>query len=208
MKSEVEKAYDQWAQSYDEVINPTRDLDGKAIRSMLEKYAFNNVLELGCGTGKNTMWFSEKAKSVTAVDLSAEMIALAKKKNTSGNIHFIKADINDEWNFATEKFDLISCNLILEHIDNLLPVFYKAADALLENGLFFICELHPAKQYTGSKARFEQNDKVVIVDCFNHHLSDFLLARNAGFNLIDIAEWFDEGNKEIPRLLSLLFKKK
>jgi predicted TPR repeat methyltransferase len=208
MISGVEKAYDQWAGSYDDVVNPTRDLDGKALRAMLDAYAFENVLELGCGTGKNTAWLAGKATALTAVDLSAEMIAIAKRKNTGTHIHFIKADLNDEWKFSKGNYDLVTCNLILEHINDLQPVFKKAAAALKEKGLFFISELHPAKQYTGSKARFEKDNELIVVECFNHHLSDFLGARNEGFELVDIAELFDDGNKELPRLLSLLFRKK
>jgi ubiquinone/menaquinone biosynthesis C-methylase UbiE len=57
----IEKAYNIWAKQYDTNINRTRDLDKIATIEILSKYEFENVLELGCGTGKNTNWLLEKA---------------------------------------------------------------------------------------------------------------------------------------------------
>jgi ubiquinone/menaquinone biosynthesis C-methylase UbiE len=206
--SVVEHAYNDWASTYDDVVNPTRDLDSKALQSILAPHHFENVLELGCGTGKNTVWFGSKASQVTAVDISEEMLAVAKKKITADHVNFIKADINKAFEFTTARFDLVSCNLVLEHVQELVPLFEKVSACLQSNGLFFICELHPIKQYLGSKARFEKNKEMIVLDCYTHHLSDYLGAKDQGFELLDIHEWFDEGTREIPRLISFLFRKK
>ena len=58
----IEKAYNTWAEQYDTNENKTRDLDIKATIETLSKYKFKYVLELGCGTGKNTKWLLRKAK--------------------------------------------------------------------------------------------------------------------------------------------------
>ena len=50
--------YDSWAYKYDNNINPTRDLDKIATIKSLSNLKFFNVLELGCGSGKNTEWLS------------------------------------------------------------------------------------------------------------------------------------------------------
>ena len=52
----VEKAYNIWAHQYDINKNRTRDLDKKSTIETLSKFEFETVLELGCGTGKNTSW--------------------------------------------------------------------------------------------------------------------------------------------------------
>jgi hypothetical protein len=51
----VRKAYDTWSSSYDTDENKTRDLEAIALRTMLEAIPFENCLEIGCGTGKNTI---------------------------------------------------------------------------------------------------------------------------------------------------------
>jgi ubiquinone/menaquinone biosynthesis C-methylase UbiE len=58
----IEKAYDFWANQYDTNQNRTRDLDKISTIETLSKYDFKSVLELGCGTGKNTKWLLLKAK--------------------------------------------------------------------------------------------------------------------------------------------------
>ena len=70
----IEKSYNSWAKQYDTNNNKTRDLDKKATINTLSKYNFNNVLELGCGTGKNTIWLIEKAARIIALDFSEEML--------------------------------------------------------------------------------------------------------------------------------------
>ena len=50
----VEQAYNNWAEQYDSNENKTRDLEAKALREVLADMIFENCLEIGCGTGKNT----------------------------------------------------------------------------------------------------------------------------------------------------------
>ena len=87
------QAYNKWAESYDDIENKTRDLEAIAIRKVLGKSNYNNVLELGCGTGKNTEWLITKTDNLTCVDFSDEMLGRAKEKIKSENVRFIKADI-------------------------------------------------------------------------------------------------------------------
>ena len=79
----IEKSYNSWAKQYDTNNNKTRDLDKKATIKTLSNYNFNYVLELGCGTGKNTIWLLEKAKNIIAFDFSKEMLKKAKEKITN-----------------------------------------------------------------------------------------------------------------------------
>ena len=205
----TEQAYNNWASQYDTNINKTRDLEAQALRNTLLAIPFESCLEIGCGTGKNTLWFIEKAKQVTSVDLSAEMLAKAKEKINSDNVQFIQADITTDWTFTNQLYDLVSFSLVLEHIKNLDFIFKQTATALKPGGHVYIGELHPFKQYTGSKARFETDTGMQVVDCYTHHVSDFIqAAMKHGLSIVDVYEYFDADNRnEIPRILSLLLKK-
>jgi ubiquinone/menaquinone biosynthesis C-methylase UbiE len=205
----TQQAYNNWASQYDTNLNKTRDLEGKALRSILSAVSFESCLEIGCGTGKNTVWLIEKAKHITAVDLSEEMLAKAKEKITDNSIQFLQADITTSWTFRKQLYDLVSFSLVLEHIENLNHIFTETSEALKPGGHVYIGELHPFKQYAGSKARFETENGVQVVDCFNHHISDFIrAATNNGLAFVDINEYFDDDNRnEIPRILTMLLKK-
>ena len=203
------QAYDQWSEQYDTNLNKTRDLEGQTLRVTLFEVPFANVLEMGCGTGKNTEWLIAKAQHLTAVDISSEMLIKARQKVASDKVEFHQADMNQPWTFAADHYDLITFSLVLEHIEDLESVFQKAAAVLLPGGYVYVGELHPFKQYSGSKARFETAAGTQVVPCFTHHVSDFVqTAKKCGLALIDMNEYFDEDTRtSIPRILTLLFKK-
>ncbi len=202
-----QQAYNIWAAQYDGNENKTRDLEAVAMRKILNDVSFSNCLEVGCGTGKNTEWLLQKA-TVTAVDFSEQMLAKAKEKIHSTKVHFVQADITEQWTFTNKKFDLVTFSLVLEHIKNLNFIFEQVSKVLLPGGHVYIGELHPSKQYGGSKARFENEDGIQVVECYTHHVSEFIRsAKNNGFVLIELQEYFDDGAPTLPRILTLLLKK-
>jgi ubiquinone/menaquinone biosynthesis C-methylase UbiE len=207
---DVKQAYNIWAEQYDTNMNKTRDLEAVSLRARLAVLAFDSCLEMGCGTGKNTGYLAAKAKQVTAVDLSEEMLARARQKIDAPNVEFVQADILGDWIFAHKQYDLVTFSLVLEHIENLDDIFRKASDVTYTGGYVYVGELHPFKQYTGTKARFDADHGQQVVTCFDHHISDFVLsAKQNGFEIVDIREYFDEDDKTtIPRIISFLFRKK
>lgn len=50
------------------------------------------VLELGCGTGTNTIWLAQQGFDVTAMDLSETALEQARKKEGADRCTFILAD--------------------------------------------------------------------------------------------------------------------
>ncbi|UJH92188.1 class I SAM-dependent methyltransferase [Antarcticibacterium sp. 1MA-6-2] len=207
----VKLAYNLWASQYDSNKNRTRDLEALSLRSALAHISFKECLEIGCGTGKNTEWLLTKAEKITAVDLSDEMLARAQKKVSFERVQFVQADITEEWNFIDNtKYDLVVFSLVLEHIENLNPIFEKVSQILHSEGMVYLGELHPFKQYLGTKARFETEMGLQEVNCFTHHISDFTRATEKnGLELIKLEEHFDNPEKSTPpRILALLFRKK
>ncbi len=207
---DVKQAYNIWADQYDSNSNKTRDLEAISLRTTLADVSFDNCLEIGCGTGKNTEWLVGKAKQVTAVDFSDEMLAKAKGKIKADNVQFVQADITENWAFVHKQYDLVTFSLVLEHIENLEDIFKKLSNVIARNGYVYIGELHPFKQYTGTKARFDTAEGQQIVTCFNHNISDFTVAaKDNGFEIVDIAEYFDDNDRTgLPRILTLLLRRK
>ncbi|QNL48057.1 class I SAM-dependent methyltransferase [Olivibacter sp. SDN3] len=206
----IKDAYDIWAKQYDTNENRTRDLERISLRTTLANINFERCLEVGCGTGKNTEWLATRAHQVTAIDLSSEMLAKAKQKISADNVLFVQADITKEWNFPHQPFDLITFSLVLEHIENLEEVFEKLNLVTTDSAYVYIGELHPFKQYHGTKARFETEEGLNIVTCFNHNISDFTIsAKQNDFDLLEINEYFDENDRTtIPRILTILLRKR
>jgi malonyl-CoA O-methyltransferase len=207
---DIQNAYNEWSDSYDSDENRTRDLDRDVIRKCLGDLHFGSILEIGCGTGKNTSFLSRIGQNVRAVDFSQGMIARAREKVQDGNVHFSLMDITRRWELENGSFDLIVCCLVLEHIENLSHVFSEAVRVLRPGGFFFIDELHPFRQYEGTKARFYRSDEKIEVDAFVHHVSDFLKAAQGNhFSLVSLEEhWHETDGNKPPRILSLYFERR
>ena len=205
----IQKAYNEWSGSYDADNNLTRDLDQQVTREALANLHFNSILEIGCGTGKNTGFLAQIGDSVHALDFSDGMIEKAKEKVRGQNVRFSVADITKSWPGKDQEFDLVVCNLVLEHIPDLAFIFSEAARVLQNKGSFFVNELHPFKQYEGSKARFYRENETIEVDAFVHHISEFTNAASANkLTLVKLNEyWHETDQNKPPRLVSLMFIK-
>ena len=75
-----------------------------------------NVLELGCGSGDFTKALAETKARITAVDISPNLIACARKKVPDTNVSF-KVENAYELNYADNTFDAVVGNSILHHLE-------------------------------------------------------------------------------------------
>src|SRR5437899_10891787 len=206
----IRQAYSDWAATYDLDRNLTRDLDQAVTQNTLANLHCKSVLELGCGTGKNTALLAEIGERICAIDFSPSMIEKARDKLRLDNVSFEVADITEPWPGDNGSYDLIVCNLVLEHIRYLSFIFAEAFRVLVAQGRFFVCELHPARQYEGKQATFQRNGTMTATEAFVHHLTDFTDAANdRGFSLLSMKEWWhEEDRNKPPRLVSFMFEKR
>jgi malonyl-CoA O-methyltransferase len=206
-------AYDEWAATYDAQANATRDLDAAVLRRAGLPLAGRDVIEIGAGTGKNTCWLAEHARSVLALDFSPAMLARARERVRDGHVRFALHDVTRPWPVADEAADIVVGNLVLEHVADLRPVFAEAGRALRPGGLLFVCELHPYRQLQGAQARFPSGEGLVPVEAYPHMVAEYVNGALAcGFALLRLDEW-QEGaagpeaaTSGLPRLLSALFR--
>ena len=99
-----------------------------------------NVLELACGTGTLSLKISKMGYNVTGIDISEEMLSVAKNKalQERQRIDFLNQDISDFQ--VSRKFDLIislcdGINYIIEKKD-IENLFRKVYQSLSEDGIF------------------------------------------------------------------------
>lgn len=95
------------------------------IINTIKKYKeqVSEILDIGCGTGKHAALIAEKGYSVTGIDLSTEMIEIAKSSNYKGCEFYIgnagDFDINKKFDVITSLFHVISyqtLNIELEKV--------------------------------------------------------------------------------------------
>jgi len=208
----VALAYDVWAASYDTDTNETRDLAANVLRLSPLPLAGARVIELGCGTGQNTAWLAERAQSLLGLDISPGMLQHARARVSSSHVRFSRHDITTAWPAAPGSADIVTAMLVLEHIEDLEPIFSEASRVLRPAGQLFFAELHPARQMLGKRARYvnPRTGELAHVPAFPHDVSDYVNAGvRAGLTLLELGEWRDPGAvyTDPPRILSARFER-
>jgi ubiquinone/menaquinone biosynthesis C-methylase UbiE len=208
--SDIAAAYDLWADTYDIDPNRTRELAGEVLRQCDLRLAGRDVLEIGCGTGRNTLWLGERAENVLALDISEGMLRQARARVQSPRVRFLQHDISSPWPSADGSADVVIAMLVLEHVQRLQPIFGEAARVLRRGGDLFVCELHPMRQILGRQAEFTnpRTGERERVAAFLHDVSEYVNGGlQADFTLGRLGEWRDTGagRADPPRLLSVQF---
>lgn len=94
------------------------------------------VLDIGCGNGNISNQLGELGHLVLGIDISEEAINVAKKKNKLINVEF-KA-ISAEELTVNEKFDVIVCSEVIEHLNNPELIIQALKKLLSEKGVLII----------------------------------------------------------------------
>jgi len=117
--------------------------DKNVLAKQFKKFVgFNKkVLELGCGTGQLSMYFSIGTNNeIIAFDPTIASLNLAKdfaEKNEITNVKFVNADIFDDV-LSKDYFDFIWCNGVLHHTKDPYKAFEILSKSLSKNGYILI----------------------------------------------------------------------
>lgn len=166
--------YKNWFNS-EEYLKVYRHRDTKDAEQLIELLLnkidalhIRTVLDMACGSGRHAVIFARKGFDVTAVDLSENLLSIAKKfaAESGVNVHFIKSDIRDFK--SDEKFNLVlnlftSIGYFEKDEDNYF-ILSKAYE-LLENGGYFVLDYFN-KEYVESNLEpqtVDEFDNMIIV---------------------------------------------
>src|SRR5258707_848080 len=101
---------------------------------------FSQALEIGCGTGAFSRRLAQRAQRVTAIDLSSEMIRVARSRSSQlSNLDFEVADLMSR-DFPAEHFDCIATIATLHHLP-LRAALLKLIDTLRPGGGLLLLDL-------------------------------------------------------------------
>lgn len=135
--------YKAGAAEYDRPYAEYEDLQ-KLLAAVDDLPIAGHVLELACGTGQWTPRLAARAQSVTAVDASPEVLALARARTASPTVQFLEADLF-EWQ-PPRRYDTVFFAFWLSHVPpTRLPDFWKTvATALAPGGKAIFIDDGPA----------------------------------------------------------------
>jgi ubiquinone/menaquinone biosynthesis C-methylase UbiE len=140
IKKVVQQQFGKNASSY--VSSPIHK-DGKDLTKMVEMAKLNGqevLLDIATGGGHTANAFAPLVSRVTAVDLTAEMLAAAEnfiKNNGHQNVEFIHGDA-EQLPFPDESFDIVTCRIAPHHFPHVDSFIKEVHRVLKPNGQFLL----------------------------------------------------------------------
>ena len=176
--SAIRDGYDRWSLVYDHDANPLVALEEPFMREQLGSVRGLAVLDLGCGTGRYSLWLASAGAVVTALDISEGMLAQARLKPGADAVQFVLHDLENRFPFENGSFDRVLSGLVLEHVKDLDHFFSEVCRVLRPEGRAVLTAMHPAMFLRGGQARFTDPDSGEIVQpgSYPHQISDFVMA--------------------------------
>ncbi|HUJ16720.1 MAG TPA: methyltransferase domain-containing protein [Nitrospirota bacterium] len=156
IKNELRDIYDRYARTRDNADRPSWKIRER--QYALDAFIRNNsgrILEIGAGTGQDSLFFKENSLDVTAIDLSEEHVSCCIEKD----VHAITMDVY-EMKFEDAYFDgIYSINCFLHVPKKDLPkVLYGARRILRTGGLFYL-GVYGDRDYEGKLRWTDYNDE-------------------------------------------------
>lgn len=141
--------YDGNAESYAETNPPSEPRAGyewPMVDTLLPDVDGYRVLDAGTGSGHYASILADRGAEVVGVDASPAMIAVAREQHGEAAA-FLRADLRESLPFDAGSFDLVVCQLTLEHVRDWDPVAIEFARVLTADGGLVISTDHPFSTY-------------------------------------------------------------
>ena len=136
--SSVEADFDRLALLDDEGWTSNNQYHNSLLRYVPE--GCEHALEIGCGTGAFARALAKRCGRVVALDLSAEMIRVARSRSGRfENLEFQLADAMT-WSFPQSHFDFVCSIATLHHLEQ-RELLLKIKDALKPGGVLVVLDL-------------------------------------------------------------------
>lgn len=121
------------------------------IHEVMKKRKIKKILELGCGQGRDSLFFAQQNYSVTATDLSLRAVEFVNQKAKEENLTNLETfvfDLRKKPNFHQE-FDCIYSNLAFQFFNKLelKEIFSNLSRCLKKGNLFIFSTKKPGDKY-------------------------------------------------------------
>jgi len=164
------EGYNRWASSYGDESNPIKNASDQFIEKWMTDLHGKTFLDAGCGHGKFCVAAQQQgAAFVQGIDLSPEMVGVAKQQCPSGE--FICRDLSTV-KLRPAYFDVIVCGLVLGHIEQLEAPLENLLNALRPQGVLLITDFHPFLTLQHARRTFRDKASGQVYE-IRHHLHLF-----------------------------------
>ncbi len=166
-ETEPEKAYDTWAEAYDDQPgNLMLHLDSKLFDELLSGLDLKGkqLYDVGCGTGRHwPMLMDKNIAGITGFDISVKMLEKLREKFPGS-----KTVKTGHWQLPAlpASCDVLVSTLALAHIREAGKALCEWVRVLKPGGEILVTDFHPASLAKGAKRNFQHRGKWIAVE--NH----------------------------------------
>jgi SAM-dependent methyltransferase len=169
------QGYEIWAETYASEPNSILALEFRTLKRLLAGQEPKRVLDVGCGTGRWSLYFRQFGAVVIGLDASEHMLAQAAKQSSlTGSLIRANADALPIRNHSV---DLLFCSMSLGYFPQLRGVFVEFARTAAAGATIVISDLHPAAIAGGWTRSFKKNGQKFEIEHQSHTVADI---ENAG----------------------------
>ena len=177
-------------------VNANNLFELPTLFSLLPDLEGKKVLDLGCGSGERCIDYLKKgAVSVTGVDISEKMLAVAEAENNDPRITYLKMPM-EEIGTIDDEFDVVISSLAFHYVEDFGGVVANVYRLLRDGGIFLFSQEHPlATCYSGKGDRWtrDENGKKLYAN-----IADYCVERR------NDSTWFVEGVQRYHRMFSTI----
>lgn len=145
--------YTLHANDYDKAIADNifnAHLERPSMLAMLPELKNKKILDLGCGPGAYVEYFLDQGATITAIDISEEMIGIVKGK-FGDTVTAYAADLSKGLPKELDNsFDLVICPLTIHYFEDLSCFLNDVNRVLKTSGAFYFSTHHPMVDFSAS----------------------------------------------------------
>lgn len=157
------QGYDLAAEDYDKKEKYLNSFEQNKVLPLLYDVEGKKILDVGAGTGRLAILLADKGAVITALDVSAEMLkVLRRKAGTRKNIKYVEGEA-ENIDFPEESFDVVVAAFLIVHLKNPTYFFKEAYRVLKPNGLLVVTNINQ-KEPPEVKTR----DGIIKIDSYYH----------------------------------------
>ena len=186
----VTDLYKAWAPLYDESVSigiPYKVEEGVLIDIVNPKPG-ERILDVGCGTGRTIEKLISSGAEITGIDLSEEMLGIAKKKFP--RISFINANIEDPLPFPDGSFHKIISSLTFQFIADIREPLGELYRVLKPRGMLVVTDFLAGAPLDWSLIEYNREKKfkgsVGSVSTFRTLVEYVELLTHPGFEIVGL----------------------
>ena len=169
---------------------------------MSEHVAGTKALDFGCGTGRSTRFLRKLRFNVTGVDISEDMLRIARALDPSGVYRMVPGDNLTE--FDSESFDLIVSLFTLDNVPSAAKVrIFSDLRNLLRPAGTIVSVVSSPEIYTHEWASFTTKDFPENASAGSGDVVRIVVTDHQDRRPVEDILWTDESYQEVYREASL-----